>query len=72
MLHIKFKKIIGHAVTWLFARLCKKPGSIPDEVIGFFNLPNPSSRTKLPGYTQPITQINTRDVLLWKMQPTGE
>jgi hypothetical protein len=31
--------------------------SIPDKVIGFFNLPNPSSRTMALGSTQPLTGI---------------
>jgi hypothetical protein len=35
-------------------------GSIPDEVIEFFNWPNPSSRTMILGSTQPLTEINTR------------
>jgi hypothetical protein len=32
-------------------------GSIPDEVIGFFNWPNPSSRTVALGLTQPQTEL---------------
>jgi hypothetical protein len=35
-------------------------GSIPDEVIGFFNLPNPSGRTLVLGSTQRVTQMSTR------------
>jgi hypothetical protein len=37
-------------------------GSIPSEVIGFFNLPNPSSRTMALGSTQPLTEMSTRDL----------
>jgi hypothetical protein len=37
-------------------------GSISDEVIGFFNLPNPSSRTMALGSTQPLTKISTRNL----------
>jgi hypothetical protein len=33
-------------------------GSIPDEVIGFFNLPNPSSRTMAFVSTQPLTEMS--------------
>jgi hypothetical protein len=36
--------------------------SIPDEVIGFFNLPNPSSRTMILGSTKPLTEISTRNL----------
>jgi hypothetical protein len=36
--------------------------SIPDEVIGFFNLPNPSSRTMALGLTQPLTEMSTRNL----------
>jgi hypothetical protein len=32
-----------------FATSRKLAGSIPDEIIGFFNCPNPSSRTMTPG-----------------------
>jgi hypothetical protein len=32
-------------------------GSIPD-VIGFFNVPNPSSRVTALGPTQPVTEIS--------------
>jgi hypothetical protein len=44
-------------------------GSIPDEVIEIFNLPNPSSRTMAPGLTQPITEISTRNLLGGKGRP---
>jgi hypothetical protein len=36
-------------------------GSFPDEVIGFFNGPNPSSRTVALGSTQPLTEMSTRN-----------
>jgi hypothetical protein len=45
-------------------------GSIPDEVIGFFNLPNPSSRTMVLGSTQPLTEMSTRNLLGDKWGPT--
>jgi hypothetical protein len=38
----------------------KGAGSIPDDVIGFFNRPNPSSRTMDLGSTQPLTEMSTR------------
>jgi hypothetical protein len=37
-------------------------GSIPDEVIGFLNWPNPSSRTIALGSTQPLTEMSTRNL----------
>jgi hypothetical protein len=38
----------------------KVAGSIPD-VIGFFNLPIPSSRTMALGSTQPLIEMSTRN-----------
>jgi hypothetical protein len=40
----------------------KVPGSIPDEVIGFFNWPNTSSRTMALGSTQPLTEMGSRNL----------
>jgi hypothetical protein len=37
-------------------------GSIPDDVIGFFNSHNPSSRTMALGSTQPLTEMSTRNL----------
>jgi hypothetical protein len=36
--------------------------SIPCEVIGFFNSPNPSSRTMTLGSTYPLTEMSTRNL----------
>jgi hypothetical protein len=36
--------------------------SIPNEVTGFFNSPNPSSRTVTLGSTQPLTEVSTRNL----------
>jgi hypothetical protein len=38
----------------------KAVGSIPDEVISFFNLPNPSSRTVALGSTQSLIEMSAR------------
>jgi hypothetical protein len=38
-------------------------------VIGFFDLPNPSSRTMSLGSTQPLTKINTRNLPGGKGRP---
>jgi hypothetical protein len=49
--------------SWLrhYATSRKVAATIPDEVIGFFNWPNPSSRTMALGSTQPLTQMSTRN-----------
>jgi hypothetical protein len=39
----------------------KVAGSIPGEVVAFFNWPNPSSRTMALGSTQPLTEMETRN-----------
>jgi hypothetical protein len=44
-------------------------GSIPDEVIGFFNLPNLSSRIMTLGLTQPVIKMNTRNLPGGKERP---
>jgi hypothetical protein len=40
----------------------KDVGSMPDEVIGFFNWPNPSGRTMALGSTKPLTEMSTRNL----------
>jgi hypothetical protein len=47
--------------SWLshYATSQKVAVSIPNEVIGFFNSPNPSSRTMALGSTQPLTEMST-------------
>ena len=37
-------------------------GSIPDGVIGIFDLHNPSSRTVALGLTQSLTEMSTRNI----------
>jgi hypothetical protein len=44
-------------------------GSIPNEVIGFFNLPDPSSCTMALGSTQPLTEMSTRNLPGGKERP---
>jgi hypothetical protein len=44
-------------------------GYIPDEGNGFFNWPNPSSRTMALGSTQPLTEMSTRNLPGGKGQP---
>jgi hypothetical protein len=40
----------------------KVAGLIPYEITGFFNLPNPSSRTAVLGSTQPLEETSIRDL----------
>jgi hypothetical protein len=49
--------------SWLkhYATSWKIMSSIPDEAIGFFNWPNPSSPTLAQGSTQPIIEMSTRN-----------
>jgi hypothetical protein len=58
--------------SWL-GGLCKKPeghgfDSRQDRWM-FFSLPNPSSSTMALGFTQPLTEMNTRDLLCEKVPP---
>jgi hypothetical protein len=50
--------------SWLthYATNRKVAGSIPYEVIEFFNSFNPSSSTMALGSTQPLTEISTRNL----------
>jgi hypothetical protein len=47
----------------------KIAGSIPDDVIEFFNWPNPSSRTMALGSTQPLTELSTKNLPRGKGRP---
>jgi hypothetical protein len=47
-------------------------GSIPDEVIGFVNWLNPSSRTMALGSTKPLTEMSTRNLPVGKGRPACE
>jgi hypothetical protein len=49
----------------------KVEGSIPDEV-EFFNWPNPSSHTMALGSTQPLTEMNTRNLPGGKGRPASK
>jgi hypothetical protein len=44
-------------------------GSIPDDIIAFFNLPNPYSRNMALGSTQPLTEMSTRKLPEGKGRP---
>jgi hypothetical protein len=57
--------------SWLrlYATSWKDTGSTPDEVIGFFSWPNPSSRTMTLASTQPLTEMSTRNFSGGKGRP---
>jgi hypothetical protein len=65
------------ALCWILAAFIfvsyatrrKVAGSIPDEVTGCFNWPNPSSRTMALESTQPLTELNTRNLPGGKGRP---
>jgi hypothetical protein len=54
--------ILGARVSVIRWGTMLQAGSIPDEVIRFFNWPNPSSRTMALGSTQPVTEMSTRNL----------
>jgi hypothetical protein len=63
----------GHAVAELVEALCYKPeccGFEPDEVIGLFNWPNPSSRIMVLRSAQPLKEMSTRN-LPWGSMAVG-
>jgi hypothetical protein len=58
-------RIVFYSVLWfgeVLATSRKVAGSIPDGVIGFFNLPNPSSLTMVLASIQPLTEMSTRNL----------
>jgi hypothetical protein len=60
----------GERVAQLhYATSRKGPGSVPDDVTKFFNLPNPSSRTMALESTQPLTETSTRNLFRGKERP---
>jgi hypothetical protein len=52
-----------------YATSRKVAGSIPGDVIGFFNWLNPSSRLIFLGSTQPLTEMSTRNLPGGKGRP---
>jgi hypothetical protein len=52
----RYRSLLRH-----YATRRKVAGSIPYDVIVFFNLPNPSNRTMALGLTQPLTEMSTRN-----------
>jgi hypothetical protein len=46
----------------------RSPVRVPDKVV-IFNLPNPSSSTMALGWTQPLTEMTTRNLPGDKVRP---
>jgi hypothetical protein len=63
MIYWGFSWLRHYATSW------KVAGSFPDDVIGFFNCPNPSSRTMDLGSIQILTDMSTRNLHGSKGQP---
>jgi hypothetical protein len=63
--------VLGGTRSWLrhYATRRKVADSIPDNVMGLFNSPNPSSRTIALGSTQPLTEMSTRNLSGGKGRP---
>jgi len=64
---VYFKQIYTYISKWpLLFKHCatnrKVPGSIPDCVMGIFQLCNPSNRTMALGLTHPLTEMSTRNI----------
>jgi hypothetical protein len=62
LLLVIFNMPMLYGGTRHYATSRKVASSNPDEVIGFFNWPNPSSRTMALGSTQPLTETSTRNL----------
>jgi hypothetical protein len=60
---------IIHSLLRHYVTSRKAEGSIPDEVIGFFNWSNPSSRIIALGSTQSLTEMSTRKLPVGKGRP---
>jgi hypothetical protein len=57
-----WRKRLVKYISNLWGGSGKVMGTIPDEVIGFYNWPNPSSLTMDLGSTQPLTEMSTRNL----------
>jgi hypothetical protein len=60
---------MSHIFDTQYATSWKGAVSIPDEVIGFLNRPNPSYRSMALGSTQPLTEMSTRNLSGRKVRP---
>jgi hypothetical protein len=59
-MHVKLQKKLWSSsfnLMLLYVTIRKVAGSIPDEVIGLFNWPNPSSCSMALGSIQPLAEM---------------
>jgi hypothetical protein len=71
----QWSRLILVSIKWIkihYAKSQKVASSIPHEVIGLFNWPNPSSRTVALGSTQPLPRIflGVKDGLSVRLTPS--
>jgi hypothetical protein len=59
-----FEILYPYIQSWLrhYIKIQKVASLVSDKVIGFFNLPYPSSRTMAQGSTQLLTEMSTRNL----------
>jgi hypothetical protein len=61
-IHFEWAVLLPKGCFRHYAPSLKVAGSIPDEVIGFFNWPNPPSRSMALRSTQPLTELSTSNL----------
>jgi hypothetical protein len=67
--HTVYDVAYGRAISWAtMLQAGRSRGRFP-YVIGFFNLPNPSSRSMAPGSTRSLTEMSTRNIPGGKGRP---
>jgi hypothetical protein len=69
VIHVSSRSTRWRSCLRHYATNRKVAGSIPDEVIWFFNWPNPSSHTMALGSTQPLTEMSMRNLPGDKRRP---
>jgi hypothetical protein len=63
---------LGYGWLRSYAISLKVKGSSPDEVIGFFNLPNPSNHTMALEFTQTLNRIEYQKISGGKARPASK
>jgi hypothetical protein len=67
---LKFDKYVAHGSVVIWGTKLQGEGlPIPDQVIGFFNWLNPSSRNMAQNSTQPLTEMSTGKFPGGKVRP---
>jgi hypothetical protein len=60
--HPLLKGVHGRVVGWRHYAISRKVAGFESRWCGYFNWPNPSSRTIALGLTQPLTEMSTRNL----------